>query len=144
VKLFACWILASAIISIADDSDLAKKDLQKMQGEWACLEMIRDGNPLTTDDAQSYFRSVTGDTYSIAKYRKVLGKGTIKIDAGKMPREIDAQPSVAGAKLQKGIYAWDGDKLKIIFGPAGGERPKDFKAPQGSGRSYTVWEREKR
>ncbi len=144
MKLLGCWMLAGAICFVADDAELTKKDLQKMQGEWACSEMVRDGNKLEPDDAQAYFRSVQGESYTISKYRKVLGTGTIKIDAGKTPREIDAQPALQGAKLQKGIYEWDGDKLKIIFGPAGGDRPKDFKAAPGSQRAYTLWEREKK
>jgi uncharacterized protein (TIGR03067 family) len=144
VKLLGFSILAIAISLIGDDAELTKKDLQKMQGDWAAFEIIRDGNKLPTDDAQAYFRTVEGEAYSVSRYRKVMGTGTIKIDATKSPREINAQPSGAGAKLQKGIYEWDGDKLKINFGPPGGDRPTDFKSPPGSGRAYTVWEREKK
>jgi uncharacterized protein (TIGR03067 family) len=144
VKLLLFSLLTGAIIFVADDAELTKKDVQKMQGDWAAVEISRDGNKLTPDDAQSYFRNVKGDVYTMSKYRKVVGTGTIKIDAGKSPREIDAQPAVAGAKLQKGIYEWDGEKLKIYFGAPGGDRPKNFKTEPGLPGSFTLWESEKK
>ena len=143
MKLLLFSLLTGAIMLVADDAELTKKDLQRMQGDWAAVEISRDGFKLTPDDAQAYFRNVKGDAYTMSKYRKVVGTGTIKIDAGKAPREIDAQPAQAGAKLQKGIYEWDGEKLKIYFGAPGGDRPKDFKTQPGVPGSFTLWEKEK-
>ena len=143
MRFVAGWILAGAFFLVADDADPTKKDLQKMQGEWASVEMIREGNPLERDAAQAYFRTVEGETYTMARYRKVVGKGKFKIDATKSPRQIDATPAPPNTKTLKGIYEWDGDKLKIIFGPPDGERPTDFKSEPGSPNSYTLWEREK-
>jgi uncharacterized protein (TIGR03067 family) len=106
--------------------------------------MVRDGNPLERDSAQAYFRTVTGENYSISRYRKELGKGTLKIDATRSPRWIDATPSAPNARPLKGIYEWDGDKLKMIFAGPGAERPRNFKSLPGSGSSYTLWEPEKK
>jgi uncharacterized protein (TIGR03067 family) len=140
-------ILAIAAVGIlvaavgADDA--GKKDLDKMQGEWAAVDMIRDGNKISADSAQAYFRSVQGESYAVSRYRKVQGKGTFKLDVSQTPRHIDATPDMpAGAKTLKGIYAWDGEKLKMNFGSPGGDRPKDFTCPEGSKQAYTVWERE--
>jgi uncharacterized protein (TIGR03067 family) len=144
MKLIGWAILTGVIWLAADDAELSKKDLQKMQGDWAAVEMIRDGNPLERDAAQAYFRTVSGEKYSIVRYRKVMGEGTFRIDASKAPREIDATPSSPGAKTLKGIYEWHGEKLKMIFGPPGGTRPKDFNAEAGSQQAYTLWEREKK
>jgi uncharacterized protein (TIGR03067 family) len=115
-----------------------------MQGDWAAVEVVRDGFPLAPDDAQAYFRTVAGDQYTMARYRKILGKGTIKVDASKTPKEIDAHTTAQGKTVViKGIYEWDGDKLKIMFGPADGARPTSLKLPTpGTQGSYTVWERE--
>jgi uncharacterized protein (TIGR03067 family) len=146
MMLCSSSLLAVAIFFIADDADINKKDLQKMQGDWAAIEMTRDGHPLTADDAQAYFRTVEGDSYTISRYRKVAGKGTIKIDASKTPKEIDARPVIPGKSiLIKGIYEWDGHKLKIMFGADDGERPTTFKIPPpGTPGSYTVWEKERK
>ncbi|CAN5361370.1 hypothetical protein BH10PLA2_BH10PLA2_37080 [soil metagenome] len=144
MKLLTACLLAGSFFLIADDSDLTKKDLQKMQGEWAAVEVVREGNPLERDAAQAYFRTVKDETYIMARFRKVVGKGTFNIDATKSPRHIDATPAPPNTKTLKGIYEWDGDKLKIIFGPPDGERPTDFKTEPGSPNSYTLWERESR
>jgi uncharacterized protein (TIGR03067 family) len=144
MKLLACAFLVGFLTFLADDAGQNKKDLDKMQGEWASVEMIRDGISLERDSAQAYFRTVEGEKYTISRYRKVAGTGIFKLNAAKSPREIDATPQVPGAKTLKGIYEWDGDKLKMIFGPPGGDRPADFKCPPGAQQSYTLWEREKK
>ena len=144
MKVIACCAMIGAMLLNVDDADLNKKDLQKMQGDWAAVEMVREGNPLERDSAQAYFRTVEGTHYTMVRYRKVVGKGTFKLDATKSPRWIDATPDTPNAKALKGIYEWDGDNLKITFGAPDGERPKDFKSPPGSPNSYTLWEREKK
>ncbi len=144
MKVIAICFLTSAFVVAADDGEMTRKDLQKMQGDWAAVEMIREGNPLERDSAQAYFRTVENETYTMARYRKVVGKGAFKIDATKSPKWIDVTPAAPNAKSLKGIYEWDGDKLKIIFGAADGERPTNFKCPPGSPNSYTLWEREVR
>lgn len=146
MKLLGCLVLAGVLCCSADDADVNKKDLQKMQGDWAAVEFVREGHPLAPDDAQAYFRTVEGDHYTMSRYRKVQGKGTIKLDATKTPREIDATPTIPGKQvLVKGIYEWDGDKLKIMFGAPDGARPTSFKIPPpGTPGSFTVWEREKK
>jgi uncharacterized protein (TIGR03067 family) len=144
MKLIAFAILAVVVTLWTDNAEQSKKDLDKMQGDWASVEMIRDGISLERDSAQAYFRTVEGEKYTISRYRKVAGTGTFKLNAAKSPREIDTTPSMPGAKTMKGIYDWDGDKLKMIFGPPGGDRPADFKCPPGAQQSYTLWEREKK
>jgi uncharacterized protein (TIGR03067 family) len=144
MKLLGGSLLAGLLLLVTEDAEANKKELAKMQGDWAAVEVVRDGHPLAPDDAQAYFRTVEGDTYTMARYRKVLGKGTIKLDATKAPREIDATTTVQGKQvLIKGIYEWNGDKLRIMFGPPDGARPTSFKLPPaGTPGSYTVWERE--
>jgi uncharacterized protein (TIGR03067 family) len=144
MKLITVCTLLSACLLNPDDADSTRKDLQKMQGDWAAVEMVREGNPLERDSAQAYFRTVKGETYTMARYRKVLGKGTFKVDATKTPKWIDATPAMPNAKTLKGIYEWDGDRLKITFGAPGGDRPTDFNSPPDSPNSYTLWEREKK
>jgi uncharacterized protein (TIGR03067 family) len=91
------------------------------------------------------FRTVKGDRYTVSRYRKVAGKGTIKLDATKKPRTIDALPAVAagnaGAIL--GIYEFDGNRLKLCFARPGMPRPTELRSKEGSGHTLTVWQREK-
>ncbi len=125
--------------------DDAAKDLKKMQGDWVVVSMEADGMRIPDDDAQALFRNVKDDKYTVFRYRKVAGKGTIKLDATKKPRAIDAIPDSAAAKGKAilGIYEFDGDKLKLCFAPPGMDRPTEFRSKEGSGHTLTVWQREK-
>jgi uncharacterized protein (TIGR03067 family) len=49
----------------------------------------------------------------------------------------------AAGKPALGIYALDGDTLKICYTMPGGERPKDFDSAVGSGRYSATWKRKK-
>jgi hypothetical protein len=109
-----------ALAGAANDEDANKKDMEKMQGDWAAVSMVRDGMPFPKDDAQSFFRTVKGDI-------DVLPEGT-----------DDTAKSVLG------IYEFDGDVLKVCFAAAGKERPTAFESKEGSGHALTVWEREKK
>lgn len=131
----------------ADDrgAEAAKKDLERMQGEWALESMIRDGERIPDDDAQALFRSVKGTEYTVSRYDKVAGKGTFALDAFKQPREIDIRPKTAAADAKPilGIYELNGDTLKMCYGQPGKPRPTAFESKEGSGITLTVWKREK-
>jgi uncharacterized protein (TIGR03067 family) len=124
----------------------AAKDLKKMQGDWVVVSMEVDGMRIPDDDAQALFRTVKGDEYTISRYRKMAGKGTIKLDATKTPRAIDAIPGGAAAKSKPilGIYEFDGEKLKLCFARPDMPRPTEFRSKEGSGHTLTVWQREKK
>jgi hypothetical protein len=47
-------------------------------------------------------------------------------------------------KKQLGIYELDGDTAKFCFGSPGAERPSDFTTKEGSGRTLSLWRREKK
>jgi uncharacterized protein (TIGR03067 family) len=125
--------------------DAAAADLKRMQGNWLVVSMEVDGLKVPDDDAMALFRSVKGDRYTVSRYRKVVGKGTVKLDATKKPRAIDALPAGASgeAKALLGIYEFEGNKLKLCFARPGMARPTEFSAKEDSGHTLTVWQREK-
>ncbi len=123
----------------------AARDLKRMEGDWAAVSMEVDGVKVPDEDAMAYFRSVKGDQYTVSRYRKVLGKGTIRLDATKKPRAIDALPAGASGegKSLLGIYEFDGNKLKLCFARPGSARPTEFASKEDSGHTLTVWQRDK-
>jgi uncharacterized protein (TIGR03067 family) len=137
--LLAAGALAAADAPAGDD----KKDLERMQGDWACDSYVVDGMKLPDDDAQAYFRTIQGDAYAVSRFKKVLGKGTIKLDASKKPKAIDALPAGRDKPLL-GIYEFDGERMKLCFAGPGKERPTAFTSEEGSGHTLTVWVREKK
>ncbi|HEV3262227.1 MAG TPA: TIGR03067 domain-containing protein [Gemmataceae bacterium] len=141
------FVAAGILIAAGPSSSNAtKRDLEKMQGDWAAVSMVVDGVTLSDDEAQSIFRTVKGNRYTLYLFSKALIKGTFKIDASKKPKTMDvvAADGPEKGKTVPGIYELDGDRLKVCFAPAGQKRPKDFTAKEGSGHTLTVWEREKK
>jgi uncharacterized protein (TIGR03067 family) len=140
-------LLVPVVLAAAEGKDDAgAADLKKMQGDWVVVSMEVDGMKIPDDDAQALFRTVKGDQYTVSRYRRVAGKGTIKLDATKKPRAIDALPAARAGKATPllGIYEFDRDKLKLCFAPPGAARPAEFSAKEGSGHTLTVWQREKK
>jgi uncharacterized protein (TIGR03067 family) len=137
--------LTAAVLALGVAEDANDKDLAKMQGDWVVVSMVRDGEKIPDDDAQVYFRTVKGREYTVSRFSKVAGRGTITIDATKRPRTIDALPANApNGKPLLGIYEFEGDRFKVCFAPPGKDRPTDFSASEGSGHTLTVWEPEKK
>jgi uncharacterized protein (TIGR03067 family) len=136
--------LAVFILAAAEGADQSKSDLERMQGDWAAETMVRDGQTFPDEDAQAYFRTVKGDTYTIFRFNKVAGKGTMKIDATKTPKTIDFTPDGGKIPGLAGIYSLEGDVLKLCTGLPGKERPTKFESKEGTGFSFSIWRREKR
>jgi uncharacterized protein (TIGR03067 family) len=129
----------------ADKEEATRKDLERMQGDWAQVSMVVDGEKLGDDEAQALFRTIKGQEYTVARYKKTIGKGSFTLDAAKKPKTIDARPAIAGQNITMlGIYEFDGEKLKLCFARAGRPRPTEFAAKKDSGHTFSVWEREKK
>jgi uncharacterized protein (TIGR03067 family) len=136
-------ILAVALIL---SQDPGKQDLERMQGDWAAVSYTQDGQQLPDDDAQAFFRTIKGNEYTVFRFDKAIGKGTFTIDASKNPKTIDAIPALRGGQGKPilGIYEIEKDRYKLCFAAPGRDRPTEFTSPTGSGRTLTVWEREKK
>jgi uncharacterized protein (TIGR03067 family) len=148
VKAIGVLILAVLAWPAIDDqaADASKKDVEKLQGDWVAVAYTIDGTSLPDDDVQAFFRTIKGNEYAVSRYRKVIGRGTFKLDATKSPKTLDAIPAnaPAGGKPILGIYSIEGDRLKFCVAAPGKDRPTEFSAKEGSGHTLTEWEREKR
>jgi uncharacterized protein (TIGR03067 family) len=143
----ALLIVCIAFLLGADDKkdDANKKDLEKMQGDWAAVSMVQDGIKLPDDDAQALFRTVKGDKYTVFRYSEVLAKWSFTIDVTKSPKTIDIRkPDDDKAEPVLGIYEFDGGLYRQCVARPGKDRPTAFEAKEGSGWTLTVWEREKK
>jgi uncharacterized protein (TIGR03067 family) len=142
------WVLTAGALLAADagKGDANKKDMKKMQGDWALLSMIKDGEKVPDEEAQVLFRTVKDDHYTVYRFDQPIAKWTFSIDASKKPKTIDILPDGAKDKNKAvlGIYEFDGDKLKICYAPAGKERPKEFVSKAGMTQTLAVWEQEKK
>lgn len=143
--LLLCAALLPAAANQAP-ADANAGDLAKLQGDWMAVSVIDNGTKVADDEAQTLFRTVSGNKYSLFRFTKPLAQGTFKIDATKRPKTIDVTPtgSKGPSKPILGIYEFRGRALWICNARPGMPRPIDFEPQSGSGHSRVVWEPEKK
>lgn len=126
-------LIAAATTSHAEDKK-AKFDPAKVVGEWTLTAGVKDGEKLEQDKLKGAI-TFAEKTITI-KGDDMTFKFSYTIDAAAEPAAIDMEilePDGLKGSKAKGIVAWDGDKLKLAYNPAGKDRPKDFAAKKESG-----------
>jgi uncharacterized protein (TIGR03067 family) len=106
----------------------------------------RDGQELPKDVVEGAKRILKGNEVTVVVGGQVYLKAQIALDPTKKPRAIDytlTEGENKGEKIQ-GIYELDGDTLKFCSASPGKERPTDFTAKEGSGRTLSVWKRDRK
>jgi uncharacterized protein (TIGR03067 family) len=116
-------------------------DLDAMQGTWALVSAMQDGNPLADDKVKQTTIVIKGDTFCFPGLAEdvTARAGTFTLDATKKPKEMDSTSSEKETML--GIYDLERDSYKVCFAPAGKPRPTEFASIRGSGQILQVWHR---
>ena len=118
--------------------ELAKKDMEKLQGEWRLVAIEQNGVREDAASSDILFRVKDAKYSSRTKDQDWQPLGELKLDPTQKPKAMDASWAEGENKeLAKAIYEIDGDKLRIAYlreERMGGaqavfsdERPKDFK-----------------
>ena len=137
-------VVVIGLLIAADDAkkDDTLRDKERLQGTWIIQSSERDGQVDETikDDTVTF----DGDSVTVMTKDKEQ-KATFKLDATKKPKTIDFTPSEEGEKdkIVLGIYSLDKDELRVCFTKAGGERPTEFSAKEGTGHHLIVLKRKK-
>ena len=103
----------------------------------------RDSKALADDKVKQTTIVFKGDTFrftELAEYA-TSKEGTIKLDATKTPKQMDATST--GGEVMLGIYDLEGNRYKVCFAPVGKPRPSEFVSTPGSGYILQFWERPK-
>jgi hypothetical protein len=98
-------VLASTVLARQVNVD----DEAALRGEWEMVSTEHSGKQLASKDKSP--------------------KVSIFIDVDSMRTEVD-QTGPARGKLRPGIYRIEGDTLTYCYGPPGGPRPTEFRAPE--------------
>src|SRR5436305_3761305 len=121
-----------------------KTDLDRFQGPWYLVMAMQDGKILPEDKVKQTTIVFKDDTFRFpdsAEYA-TSKSGTIKLDATKTPKEMDAISTEKEVML--GIYALDEGGYKVCFAPPSKPRPTEFTSTPGNGQIFQVWERQKK
>ena len=122
--------------------DLGMKEQEAVQGDWVLVSGERDGIVFPESDVEGTKRTFTGDKFLVTKQSERVASGTFRLDPSKQPKEVNVKLDGADKPVQ-GIYALEGETLKICYGLPGVERPKEFGTKVGSGHIFGVWKRAK-
>jgi uncharacterized protein (TIGR03067 family) len=131
-----CLVLPA--IAFGDD-EAAKKETAKLEGEWVLASMESGGRALkivptvlTFRGEEMTFKSRVRGRDGTEKDIKTTARFTI--DATKDPKHLDfttTSGSFAGPGA-KAVYAVDGERLTLCYGPPGSERPQTLTSPADS------------
>jgi uncharacterized protein (TIGR03067 family) len=116
----------------------AKKDLDKFQGTWVPVRVEVNGKPSPKESLESIKLEVKGDQFAIT-IGDMTVKGTLKLDPSQNPKAYDATGVRDGKEVKTvGIYAFEGEDLKLCYSAAPGARPKEFSSKGGTDKNRVV------
>ncbi|HYV34786.1 MAG TPA: TIGR03067 domain-containing protein [Gemmataceae bacterium] len=131
----------------AAQTPAGKDDMAKFQGKWRLVGGSVNGKKLGDAEAvaMDMMLSIKGD--QIATYFRGVQKALLsfKIDPSKDPKEIDTVDldGISKGVKSRGIYAIDGDTLKMTLRDKYNGRPGKFEVPEGVEDLYVIMCREK-
>lgn len=129
----------------APPADLPATPAPELEGEWAMLSCVQNGEPMPQAWLKFGKRTAVGNLLTVTMNKQVMLKVFFSVDRTKEPKEIDyviAAGPQAG-QHQYGIYELKGGKLTTAIAALGNPRPKDFSSAVGDGKLVTGWVRTK-
>jgi uncharacterized protein (TIGR03067 family) len=141
VVVLGCFTLAAA--SAGERAGGDRRADPALRGNWVCAAAVVDGKPLAEGVVKELRLTVTPDRYKTQRADEVLFDSTYQVDASKDPRQIEmvATEGDDAGKPALGIYAVDGDTLRMCYVLPGGQRPASFESKPGSKALLVTWKR---
>jgi uncharacterized protein (TIGR03067 family) len=107
---------------------------------------VRDGTPMTEEECARFVRRVSGDQWILTVQGPEgisTSKSRVTLGASKNHKEVDVvrPDGPAAGKPTRGIYEFEGDRLRVCLAQPDQPRPTELAAAAGSGHTLTVWER---
>jgi uncharacterized protein (TIGR03067 family) len=135
----------TAALNEAEFEFVPSPTLSRLEGEWAAVRLIRDGENMPSMVLKTGRRSATKNESKILFGGQLIIQAKIKIDETHDPMHVD-YCNIGGmtkGTLQLGILKWIGDEACFCMAAPGQPRPEDFECPAGSGRTLSQWRRER-
>ncbi len=145
---FAVVALLAVVATARPQDEASKKDLQAMEGTWTVVVHEADGKKLSAEEAKKADSKliVKAGKYTVYFGDKEIAAGTIKLDAAKTPKQIDAIADEGPGKgmAMPGIYEIKGDAMRVCFAQPGKDRPREFRTQEGTGQLLLGYKRVKK
>ena len=151
VAVLAIASLFAAVRSRAADGEAKEeasaKELQAFKGTWRMISKEVDGKKFSEEEIKDVIATTDGSGRCWVRRRdKLIGEGTAKFDPTTKPKTVDVTFTEGEHKGQTvlGIYEIDSDAFRVCVARPGDDRPTEFSAKAGSGRTLIVYKREKK
>ena len=130
-------MMAAAPVLFADD----KSEWKTLNGSWTVEKAVFMGND-STETFKSAVLTMKDGSYTVTISGQ-KDKGTLKLDSKAKPKRVTILSTEGPNKGQKieGIYAVDGNTLKVCYSFNGTEAPKAFESKEGTATLYIVYKR---
>ena len=115
--------------------------LMELEGEWAMVSCVRDGEPVPQTYVLLGKRVAKGNEMTVTIAWKTIMKSRYSLDPSTEPKSIDYLHlhGPSNGQEQYGIYQRAGDSVTFSMSAIGQERPRDFTTKRGDGKTVTVW-----
>ena len=128
------WVVLLVGTGRADDPPKKKaptaiEQLQRLQGTWTVETWEEAGKALPADDLKKRGVFFGANVFVFRRDGKVVRAGTLQLEPAKSPPTVNLSVREGEGKddVMLGIYALEGETLKLCFDPKGQTRPEDFK-----------------
>jgi uncharacterized protein (TIGR03067 family) len=146
MKLTLLAVLGAGVLLVAgaNGQGKGKTDEDKIQGTWQPVHFEREGKKGPEEELKETKLTIAKGKIKVEKDSKDM-ELSYKLDPSKNPKEIDITETKGGQDhVHKGIYALDGDTLKICWTGDMGVRPSEFKTAPGTDHRMLVLKRDKK
>jgi uncharacterized protein (TIGR03067 family) len=136
-------ISAAFLLVLFTPHPLADAELERQQGIWEVAASRFDGEDADPALVRTITRTVEGARVVWKRDGKSFAATAVELRADVAPNRIDVIPE-GGPERDKrrlGIYRFSGDRLTICMAGAGRERPTEFSAEKGDGRTLMEFRR---
>jgi len=129
----------------ADFEGFNTPTIEKLQGDWAAVQIITDGNPLPPPMLAKARRTARGNELKVTVAGQVMIHAKVRINELVEPVQVDYLHLNGPMKgtLQSGIMKWMGNDVCFCMSPPAQPRPTTFDCPAGSGHTLSQWRKEK-
>jgi uncharacterized protein (TIGR03067 family) len=107
---------------------------ERLQGEWAALELVADGKATPAQWLAFGSRTMTGNEMTVVFGGQTMVHAKVRIDESVSPIAVDYY-NLAGrpkGRVSHGIFEWVGDEARFLMAPAGAPRPASFDETRGT------------
>ena len=126
---------------IADFAFVHSPMLDRLQGHWTAVKVVRDGQDLSAMILRTGLRVATKNEIKISFGGQTMIHALVRLNESTDPVQVDYF-NLGGAcngAVQRGLLKWVDEEPCFCMASPGQPRPTDFSSPPGSGHTFSQW-----